>query len=835
MWGTYRPGLYFGMRMRNPKSPLLGLMWVDPAREDPLNNIRHEAQQRDGLQQYGWAQHDGESFGVQHLHDGLYNITTSWAKNWSPGSPGCGDLGVSVSASTWAANHAAQGAASGKDGGDDDYGVDEYDSADVISYNELVLNRGAQRDKRPEKRPPPPKPGHTISLFLYVANEDGSALEFSPSAARQALSQQAQHAQQAVVRGSAERLGSWALHMSSGVKAGGPHSDTAAGPSINYVAMKTPHFHNLTALVRQVLYRSLYDQHISGSRAYRLVLPDRMQPGANLAVLQITAQLPLHVDLSLLAGAVTGHKLAAGGQEGWLSRLSSVRGEQLQRLLARRSDEFASRFDETFGRMDSQQLPAGTQQVSQAALSNMLGGMGYWYGHSLVRVPPPAVGPGGAANPGDRGEVRPLWDAPLFSAVPSRSFFPRGFMWDEGFHQLLIRRWSPSLSREVLAHWMDLMTGPGWIAREQILGMEARSRVPDEFVVQSPTAANPPTFFLLLASMSERVAAAAAAQSWDDVAAADAQFLREAWPRINAWYLWFNTTQAGPVPGSYRWRGREADSARELNPKTLTSGLDDYPRASHPSAEERHVDLRCWMALASRSLATIGSNLGMPQEEVAPIEATAAMLEDFDSLNALHLDQSTWQYLDWGNHTQDVELRRVVVQQAGKPMTRELQRVVHQAPTLQFVPHYGYVSLFPLLMKLIPSDSSILGKQLDLLRDPDHLWTDYGLRSLSKLSTMYGKYNTEHDAPYWRGPIWININFLTVKALKHYADVPGPYQQQAADLHKQLRWKTLSNLVQQYKATGYLWEQYDDESGSGKGCHPFTGWSALLVLMAAEL
>lgn len=35
--------------MRNPKSPLLGLMWVDPAREDPLNNIRHEAQQRDGV------------------------------------------------------------------------------------------------------------------------------------------------------------------------------------------------------------------------------------------------------------------------------------------------------------------------------------------------------------------------------------------------------------------------------------------------------------------------------------------------------------------------------------------------------------------------------------------------------------------------------------------------------------------------------------------------------------------------------------------------------------------------------------------------------------------
>lgn len=54
---------------------------------------------------------------------------------------------------------------------------------------------------------------------------------------------------------------------------------------------------------------------------------------------------------------------------------------------------------------------------------------------------------------------------PLFTAVPSRSFFPRGFLWDEGFHQLLVQRWDLQASCDAIAHWLDLINVDGWLPR----------------------------------------------------------------------------------------------------------------------------------------------------------------------------------------------------------------------------------------------------------------------------------------------------------------------------------------------------------------------------------
>ncbi|KAL6983885.1 ADP-ribosylation factor GTPase-activating protein gcs1, partial [Sarracenia purpurea var. burkii] len=136
-------------------------------------------------------------------------------------------------------------------------------------------------------------------------------------------------------------------------------------------------------------------------------------------------------------------------------------------------------------------------------------------------------------------------------------------------------------------------------------------KVPEEFVVQHPTNGNPPTLFLVLRDLVCGVKRNKFTVTERDQISS---FLERAFVRLEAWFQWFNTTQSGKDMSSYYWHGRDNATTRELNPKTLSSGLDDYPRASHPSEEERHLDLRCWMLLGADCMYSISKLLRKEKE-----------------------------------------------------------------------------------------------------------------------------------------------------------------------------------------------------------------------------
>lgn len=64
------------------------------------------------------------------------------------------------------------------------------------------------------------------------------------------------------------------------------------------------------------------------------------------------------------------------------------------------------------------------------------------------------------------------------------------------------------------------------------------------------------------------------------------------------------------------------------------------------------------------------------------------------------------------------------------------------------------------MLGLLPPSSPHLGPILDLLESPDHLWSPYGIRSLSAAHPEFGQ-----GENYWKGPIWIQMNYLVLSAL----------------------------------------------------------------------
>jgi mannosyl-oligosaccharide glucosidase len=51
------------------------------------------------------------------------------------------------------------------------------------------------------------------------------------------------------------------------------------------------------------------------------------------------------------------------------------------------------------------------------------------------------------------------------SFTPSRLIFPRGFLWDDGFHLSISVHYNPALTVNLLLNWIRKIDLMGWIGR----------------------------------------------------------------------------------------------------------------------------------------------------------------------------------------------------------------------------------------------------------------------------------------------------------------------------------------------------------------------------------
>lgn len=102
-------------------------------------------------------------------------------------------------------------------------------------------------------------------------------------------------------------------------------------------------------------------------------------------------------------------------------------------------------------------------------------------------------------------------------------------------------------------------------------------------------------------------------------------------------------------------------------------------------------------------------------------------------------------------------------------------------------------------------------------------WSNYGVRSLSKLEKMYKVWPSGNPS-CWLGPIWANVNYMCFKALLDYG-----YVEEA----KMLAERTIEMFGKDIEGCGEMHEYYHPDTGEGVHNQSFQSWNLLVNNMAA--
>ncbi|MDX2162637.1 MAG: trehalase family glycosidase [bacterium] len=240
-------------------------------------------------------------------------------------------------------------------------------------------------------------------------------------------------------------------------------------------------------------------------------------------------------------------------------------------------------------------------------------------------------------------------------------------------------------------------------------------------------------------------------------------FLEEVFEPLTRWSQWWMTENASEdVPGLCVYR------------HPFSSGLDDSPLWD-VGMPVTAPDLNTYLWLQARSIARIADAIGLHGQAKV--------------------------YRERADHISELMLTHLWDEQAG------LFNALHQGQPVRVKTPFA---LLPLWIDSMPFD--VTARLLEHLTNPNEFWTRYPLPTVAIDDPQFD------PLQMWRGPTWVNINFLFTEALKHIG------QHALAD---ELRSRTLALLMQHAD----FFEYYHPVTGERPPkSAPLFGWSSAVFI-----
>ena len=242
----------------------------------------------------------------------------------------------------------------------------------------------------------------------------------------------------------------------------------------------------------------------------------------------------------------------------------------------------------------------------------------------------------------------------------------------------------------------------------------------------------------------------------------DLDFLREIYVPLVRWNAWWFSMNDDNVNGLAQYN------------HPYSSGLDNSPLWDNNMPVES-PDLNTYLCVQMGSLALMAEQLGM--------EAEGAMWRRRAASIVRRMIESFW----------DEE--------------RGLFQALHEGQPVQVVTPFN---LYPLWAGQLPEH--INERLIAHLTNPDEFWNEYIIPTVARNDANY------NPEDMWRGPVWANINYFFVEALRQIG---------RDDLANEIQTKTL-DLVASHPS---IYEYYDAETGEpAKTAADIFGWTAAVFI-----